>query len=245
MSSIRVFYISPHPDDVAFSCFVAIRNSIASSEAAHLITIFSESDWTAQLGFVPELKDSISMLRRREDMAFTARLRCERTEFFLPDSNVRGYSERKRYTSEPRFDPIMSQINEKIEDLMSDIGAPDRVFLPLGLGNHIDHLLTRNLCRDRFPNHSEISFYEDLPYAFGIEEDDIFLVAESIKLHLQPVLTDLSALWAEKSEAIRTYRSQLGHSTLERIASYAHRISPNRGMAERYWTPRRRTMDRS
>ncbi len=236
MPLVRALFISPHPDDVAFSCFGAIRTTEAASEVAVLITVFSESDWTAQTGFAPQLRHNIAALRRKEDAAFAARFRCRQIDLCLPDSSVRGYTEQERYTGQPRFDPIAETLAEKLRDVVVEIGAIDRVFLPLGLGNHVDHLLVRNLGQRVFWNAPSLFFYEDLPYASRIEADQISAVVDSLGIHLRPTIEDLSELWAEKSDAVRIYHSQLGPSTLERIASHARRISPSGGMAERYWT---------
>lgn len=237
MSPVRVLYISPHPDDVAFSCFGAVRAVRAAPEGAVLVTVFSESDWTAQTGFAPQLRDSIAAVRRQEDAAFATWLRLRQIDFRLPDSGVRGYTEHERYSGKTDLDPIGKTLAQRLKDLAGEVGELDRVFLPLGLGNHVDHVLVRDLGKLEFLNVRSLFFYEDLPYASQIEMEQISAVAESLGIHLAPTIEGLAEpLWAEKAEAIRLYHSQLGPTTLERIASHARRILPSGGMAERYWT---------
>lgn len=57
-----------------------------------------------------------------------------------------------------QYDPCMSALKQKMQKLIPRNAV---VFVPYGVGNHADHVITRNIARDLFP---ECFYYLDFPY---------------------------------------------------------------------------------
>src|SRR4051812_38176015 len=112
--------------------------------------------------------------RRLEDEAFAAFAEASIVFLDLPDAVFRGYASDEDLLNAPRVDDaapfdILAREIARLE--------PQKLYLPLGIGNHVDH----QLCRDvgvrlladgrRWvmpgPEYAAIvTFYEDFPYAW-------------------------------------------------------------------------------
>jgi hypothetical protein len=113
-------------------------------------------------------------------------------------------------------------------------GEP-RWFLPLGVGNHVDHRLARDtalaaLLRANVPP-QRIRFYEDLFYAAqspGIPDFTSFIPGHRLKLAEQTPI-DVKM----KSRLLQVYGSQLTWSQIRMVQEYAHRFGSR--PIERCW----------
>src|SRR3954447_24044354 len=112
--------------------------------------------------------------RRLEDEAFAAFAEASIVFLDLPDAVFRGYADDEELLNAPRADDAAP-----VDILRREIARlePQKLYLPLGIGNHVDH----QLCRDvgvrlladgrRWvmpgPDYAGIvTFYEDFPYAW-------------------------------------------------------------------------------
>lgn len=113
------------------------------------------------------------------------------------------------------------------------------VYAPLGIGRHVDHLLTRRaaeaLC-ETAP--VRLGFYEDLPYPCQ-GRDEHWRVELTAGLRPRLHLMD-DAAWAAKLDAISLYRSQAGMlwkdgaEMVAQLQGYAREAGAGR-RAERFW----------
>ena len=116
--------------------------------------------------------------------------------------------------------------------------SPTLLIAPLSLGNHIDHSLVHHtacqLAMDGWP----VVFYEDLPYAGGIEleelEDVIKKTSVILGRNLRPQQLIAGSRGSKKMDAISTYNSQLGPTTLKRIIHRSLRLNKF-AITERLW----------
>jgi len=197
--------------------------------------------------------------RRLEDERFAAFAEAAIIWLDLPDAVFRGYEGDDELLGLPRRDdePPVDLLRREIARL-----EPQRIYLPLGIGGHVDHQLTRDagiaLLHDARrwvmpgPDYAGmIAFYEDFPYAywedFGRLEDmpggslagipaDISLTAE---------FADISDQVERKIRGIALYESQIdrlftdGRSMGDAVRSYAAKVADlgnvSGGAAERYW----------
>ncbi|MFA5889808.1 MAG: PIG-L family deacetylase [Actinomycetota bacterium] len=133
----KILVVSPHFDDAVLSCGQLLG---AHSGSAAVVTVFGgkppaypspPTDWDLWGGFAEG--DDIVAMRRVED--FNA-------------LEVLGTSQRYldfldwQYADDDR--PTLDEIVPAIEAVVREI-APDRVFLPLGIGSN-DHVLTSEAC---------------------------------------------------------------------------------------------------
>ena len=65
----------------------------------------------------------------------------------------------------------INKISKKLNMLINK-NKPYYVFCPIGVGNHVDHAITRKIIKDNFKN---IVYWEDFPYNKKFETSNIFV----------------------------------------------------------------------
>jgi LmbE family N-acetylglucosaminyl deacetylase len=197
--------------------------------------------------------------RRLEDEAFAAFAEASIVFLDLPDAVFRGYEGDEQLLGGPRDDDAAP-----FEILRKEIARlePQKVYLPLGIGGHVDH----QLCRDvgvrlvsegrRWvmpgPEYAGIvTFYEDFPYAWwnnfsSLEDLGPSALADlPASVGLTPEYADIGDQIERKITGINLYSSQIENlftSTKEmarQVRAYGAKVAAIRGdggAAERYWS---------
>ena len=201
-----------------------------------------------------------AMARRRlEDERFAAFAEVSMIWLDLPDAVFRGYEGDDQLLGEPRADdePPVDLLRQEIARL-----EPQRIYLPLGVGGHVDHRLARDaglaLLSDSRkwvmpgPEYvGQVVLYEDFPYAwwedftrlddmppgsFAGLPDGVSLTAE---------YADISDQLERKVRSIAIYESQIERlfdtrkAMADAVRGHAAQVGaagrvPG-GLAERYW----------
>jgi LmbE family N-acetylglucosaminyl deacetylase len=177
----------------------------------------------------------------------------------LPDAVFRGYEGDDQLLAAPRDDDrapydILRREIDRLE--------PQKLYLPLGVGGHVDHQLCRDvgirlLAEGRRwvmpgPEYAGIvTFYEDFPYAWWnnfSSLDDLGPVALADlppSVGLTPEYADIGDQIERKITGINLYSSQIENlftSTKEmarQVRAYGAKVGAIRGdggVAERYWS---------
>ena len=249
MQAYHHVYLSPHLDDVAFSCGGRIWQQAQAGTRVSVITIFAGiPDPNRPLSpYAHELHarwghpaDAVSE-RREEDVKALAHLGAQGVHWPYPDCIYRrtpdGYF---LYASEgalweeihPTEHALIAELASRIADL--PLGPEGALYVPLGVGRHVDHRIVRRAAER---SGRALVYYEDFPYS----EDPETVAAAQAEGGWQMALVLLSegALEA-KIAAIACYRSQV--STFWADAEgmkKAVRASADRAgagePAERYW----------
>jgi LmbE family N-acetylglucosaminyl deacetylase len=205
------------------------------------------------------------------DIMAARRLEDERYAYFaeasvvfldLPDAVFRGYHGDEELLGAPRDDDPAP-----VEIVRREIARlePERVYFPLGIGNHVDHQLMRECAMALLadarrwvmpgPDYvGRIAFYEDFPYAwwngFTRLED---LPAGALAtlpdgVSLTPELADISDDVERKITGISIYESQIGNlfGGRDKMADAVRSFNEATGLlgglvgfAERYWVTTR------
>src|SRR5439155_10734157 len=197
--------------------------------------------------------------RRLEDERFAMFAEAGLINLDLPDAVYRGYEGDDQLLGDVRADdevPI-DLLRREIDRL-----EPQKVYFPLGIGNHVDHQVLRRvgialLQEGRRwvmpgPEYTGIvTFYEDFPYAwwsdFGRLED---LPEDAIDglpgdVSLWPEYADIADTVERKISGVTLYRSQIDRlfgdrkRMVDEVRRYATRVAALGGstsMAERYWS---------
>ncbi len=161
--------LSPHLDDVAFSCAATARHLLRGGWTVQLVTIFTASVPNPQgfalacqldKGLAPDA--DYMALRRAEDDEFCRVIGLENYEHWpFVEAPHRGYeSALELFAGIRDGDEVWRDIAEKL----GEIETPDAVFAPQGLGNHADHLQTIRAVRARGWE-AQAFWYRDTPYA--------------------------------------------------------------------------------
>jgi LmbE family N-acetylglucosaminyl deacetylase len=200
------------------------------------------------------------MARRRvEDERFAYFAEASIVFLDLPDAVFRGYEGDDELLGAPRDDDAAP-----FELLRQEIARlePQKVYLPLGVGGHVDH----QLCRDvgigllsegrRWvmpgPDYAgTLVFYEDFPYAWwndfkGLADIGFDPLAElPDDVSIRPEYADITDQLERKIMGISLYESQLERlfdgkvAMAQAVRAYGRslaEIGSVAGSAERYWT---------
>ena len=166
-------FLSPHLDDVAFSCGgTLLRLTDDPGWRVVLCTIFTASVPDPQ-GFalrcqtdkgIPPETDYMA-LRRAEDAAYATAARVTATHHWTyPEAPHRGYdSPADLFAGAHAEDTVWQPLAADLAAL-DDALQPDLVFAPQGLGNHVDHLQTIRATLATWPVERTV-WYRDTPYA--------------------------------------------------------------------------------
>ena len=168
----QAVYLSPHLDDVALSCGGQIFSQTRSGDSVLIVTITAGDSIS---GTIPSLAQALHRLwqidadaacvRRNEDVLACATLGADYWHWGLEDSIYRRHPETgvPLYISEKDIcGPIHAHESDMVLVLaqqMEQLPGLNQVFAPLGLGNHIDHQLTRLAAETRFGK--SLRYYED------------------------------------------------------------------------------------
>lgn len=234
MAYSRIF-ISPHPDDIAYSCFGTIFNTKCTFSTDLLVTVLTRSVFPKyDIKEKPDTQkiDTFSKVRIDEDKNFCDWLKCHYEALCFPDSSIREKSD----------DRMNIKIYTKLKEIIKE-NIDSNVYIPLACTNHEDHLLVRNIVVQIFNNcrfsMKRLFFYEDLPYANSLSKyklkkhlDEINI--EKDKYKFKSILVDVDTCWQEKIEAFHIYATQKLQNHLESITQHADMIGKDRKV-ERLW----------
>jgi glycosyltransferase involved in cell wall biosynthesis len=209
-------FLQPHRDDVCFSLSGSFRGHLPGT----LITVFTQSLYAP--GF-PELSSSfrprvaaVTSLRESEDAEFARQVSLTRLDLGFPEPRLRGRLSFGDLLQDDEPE-IKAAIFDTIESIRKRQLVPGkrRLFVPLGVGGHIDHLLVSSCIFHHFEQLSanfSIFFYEELPYA---SQEGVLLPAVArASERLKGVKLRRSRIYLfpedrrRKLELIQVYRSQ-------------------------------------
>ena len=212
--------LSPHLDDVAFSCGGIAAGIARAGWRVIVATAFTRSIHPAA-GFALEcqrdkgLADEIDYmaLRRDEDRDACAALGAEQVLLDLPEAPNRGYGSAAALFEPPRQDDdVAVPLAARLAALLAD-ARPDLVLAPQGCGHHVDHLRLIEAVLDLrtrgLAGAAAFGFYRDTPYV--IRDPDAAPDARVAAVGPHDVVVPIDDFArARKHEAVACYASQLG-----------------------------------
>jgi LmbE family N-acetylglucosaminyl deacetylase len=235
-------YLSPHLDDAALSCGGLIWEQSQAGEPVSIWTICAgdppegpPSDFAQSLHARWGSGQQAAASRRLEDLSSCQALQATCRHFTFPDCIYRRApgTQRSLYASEQAlFSPLDPAERPVVDRLSSELAlglpAHTKLVIPLALGGHVDHRLTR-LAAERLPRQDmRIYYYADYPYVLKAKAElaalaetgwtaRIFSVTQagmaawqaSIAAHTSQISTFWPGLDAMCS-AIEAYREETG-----------------------------------
>lgn len=160
--SKRALFVSPHLDDVAFSVGAAFAALSKAGWHTILLTVFTKSvpdpqgfalECQTDKGIAPDV-DYMSLRRAEDHRAAEILGAAEVIHLDHAEAQHRGYDSKEVLFDEP-FDEIVLELPEA-----------DELFIPQGIGGHVDHLLVV-----RATNHLEARRYRELPYGLADQDE--------------------------------------------------------------------------
>ncbi|MBE2220260.1 MAG: PIG-L family deacetylase [Anaerolineae bacterium] len=213
-------YLAPHLDDAALSCGGQIHQLTAVGKPVLIVTIMAGdppedvvySDFARELHERWDLAVAAEAARREEDAAACQILGADFVHWSIPDCVYRMHP-KTGLPLYPTWEDVVTavhpaefQLIQTLATRMAHLPPTDRIVAPLGVGNHADHLVTRQAAELCFG--AKLCYFEDYPYVQ--EEGAITAVipanTSTWQCHTIPLnATDISA----KIKAIIAYKSQL------------------------------------
>lgn len=150
----KVIFLSPHLDDAVFSCAGLIYKLVQESQAVEIITLFSQSTFS---------HEALYVTRQKEDKQAANALGAHIQHLNFLDAPFRSERPKLLFQSLGSEKKTIESVVTKLKEIFSE-NSSAQYFVPLGVGWHIDHLITfeaalRSIPRDR------LYFYEDAPYS--------------------------------------------------------------------------------
>jgi LmbE family N-acetylglucosaminyl deacetylase len=258
----RHIFLSPHFDDVVYSCGGTLGVQVSSGLHPLVITVFGgpppantplspfAQHLHAQWGADP-VKGASGVIetRRKEDAAALEYLQTDYLWLDYSDAIYRGNP--AYYTSEreviggdvhPADEAIEKQLGQLILDLQSRL--PDAAwYAPLGIGRHVDHQIVCSAADRLVQSGAKVYFYEDFPYVQ--REGALQKRIEELGASYEPNLVEVSEFLPARQEASKMYASQIitnfgsQEDLVQGIDRYTHGIRPVETVRlERYWVAR-------
>jgi LmbE family N-acetylglucosaminyl deacetylase len=225
-------FLSAHYDDIALSCggTVALLSQ-GGAQPEIRVAFGAEPDpgeplsaFAAEQHLRWDLKaDQVVRSRRAEEATAGSILGASSDVLSFRDAIYRG----DRYASEEQlFGPIAaderdlpSRLADELRDESNDRGTT-RFYVPLGVGNHVDHQLCFAAGLELADGGWDVWFYEDLPYGLqpGALERRLEQLAAAWRSgsstartrRLEPVARiDIASVWPIKVASILAYESQV------------------------------------
>jgi LmbE family N-acetylglucosaminyl deacetylase len=204
-----------------------------------VVTVFSKSNFAPNLAKGTDRHD-ISRIRLAEDQSCCHRIGARHIALGFPEAPLRGYPNLESiYTPhlEPLTEPIYSLLETTMHELMLRLGGVALMVAPLGIGDHVDHLLVAAVAiRLSFQTSIPLLLYEDLPYAYQVSLALQEWIWSRFGMPLIPKLVKIDATLQEKIELIELYTSQVVPLFFQAVKEHARHLGKDwDGFAERAW----------
>lgn len=259
---MRHLFISPHPDDAVLSCGGLISQLSANDEVIVFTVLAGDAPHPLPVSPLITnihqrwgLGDNPIPVRREEDKAALATLGAAVVFGDYLDAVYRtDESGTALYISD---DDLFGNIKAADDLAHADLNLQalmpfEAIYIPLGAGNHVDHMLLRRLVLAQvktLPKPLAVFFYEEYPYNSETGEvlhshagnrerlsgnAAIETALLSLPLSVEPVIKPLSKDAVElKIEAIQCYHSQI--STFWKDTRMMAARVRDAALAERLW----------
>ncbi len=256
----RHIFLSPHLDDVVYSCGGTLRVQVSTGLRPLVITVFAGvpsptielSPLAAQnhrdMGFRLNAQIAVTT-RREEDNRALDYLGVDYLWLDYLDAIYRGtpayYTERSQliggevHPGDLWVDRELAQHLVVVHDRL-----PDSVwYAPLGVGRHVDHQIVCSAVDRLIQRGANVKLYEDFPYI--LTKDALEERLNEFGGTLEPTLVEMSEMLHLRQEASEMYVSQIQlnfgdkASMFKAMDDYSHGIRPVQTVhLERYWTAR-------
>jgi LmbE family N-acetylglucosaminyl deacetylase len=229
--------ISPHLDDAALS--LGAMMCAAGDVGSLVMDVFSRVSWW-RFELRDELLPKVQEIRDAEERLVMRLAGADLRQWGFAEAPLRGYPLKEIFTTDRKPEAVGTHaaIRSAVRALAAERKSSVQFwYLPLGIGNHIDHRIARDAAldglRDAGVPGEDVTFYEDLPYAAqepGPADRSEFLRAILPTARLRHHF--IEGALRLKQRLLRAYRSQLTASQVQRVIDYAgqlkHPESPER-----------------
>jgi len=259
----RHIFLSPHFDDVVYSCGGTLGVQVSCGLRPLVITVFGGIPPTNQVlsPFAAKVHQDMGAdmtrkgpaaaveMRRKEDATALDYLEVDYLWLDYLDAIYRGspayYTNRQQLIGGEIDSADLTLDKQLASDLLAlQERLPDAVwYAPLGIGRHVDHQIVCSAADRLAQRGAKVYYYEELPYT--LQEGTLEARKQELGIAFEPTLVEMSEMLPIRVAAAEMYASQVGpiftnKEALEHaITNYTHSIRPVETVhLERYWTAR-------
>lgn len=244
-------YLSPHLDDVTLSCGGQVFQQTHLGKRVLIVTVTAGdppqaavSSYAQSLHTRWKLVTDAVAARRAEDRVANHTLGADTLHWSLPDCIYRYHPATgvALYLSDPEIfgdvHPTEAPLITALAAQMTALPPHHQLYVPLTVGHHVDHQLTRTVAEQSF-DPATLCYYEDYPYAQQPGKLAQIIPVENKAWQATVIPLDETAIQA-KIAAIAAFASQFStffkdHRDLERqIRTFTAQVG-----GERVWRRRR------
>lgn len=249
-------FLSPHLDDAVLSCGATIHQLVRGGDSVTILTV-TAGDPSESTVDTPKIQDlhqrwqageTPTAARRREDAEAAHILGAQIIHLPIGDCVYRivhkGDEVIPLYPSEESLFAEVHPDDSALEALLAtEIPQADILYIPLGVGHHVDHQITRDWgleLKNRSPSLAT-KLYEEYPYV-----NDKIAINRALSFYAPQTLTVEARLLEEadlmaKVQAIACYRSQISTfwkslDAMEQATRQSMLAAGNGTLVERYWS---------
>ncbi len=251
---MRAVFVSPHYDDVAFSCGGTLLKFVRRGINVELITVFTRDErpmtefaleCQVSKGFLPE--EHYLAARSVENANYVQRAGVSRSidlsYLEAPYRENRDIRTLFKWNFAIAHEQLAQMIASELIDTIGG-GGEALLFVPLGAGGHIDHAVVVRACEHvmkEFGDEVQAYYYEELPY--GLRDRSSFTRLGSVNLNADACEVDgyiedkvsLASVYAsqivnqfggpeEMSELLKRHSKYVAEVSGLKTATYAERF---------------------
>lgn len=218
--------LSPHHDDAALSLGLTLLEAAHGGTSVHILNAFTISAYSPERDVQGVAK--VSSFRAEEDAAFVAQLPGGVAgDLGRRDAPLRGYQGFRFIGRRALNDSERAEVLDLALQLRPWQGH-DVYFVPLGLGDQVDHLLAR-VAAERAWAGAEIRYYEDLTDG-AWRPDALDAAVQALGDTAEAGLGGGTRAANDKHELVACYGSQLSEELQLQVVEHAAKHG-----GERWW----------
>jgi LmbE family N-acetylglucosaminyl deacetylase len=227
--------LSAHADDIAYSIGGILLKGYC--QQSKLVTVFEQTTFVPYITKPVTSIEQATTIRQAENIAYANKLQLEHYGMGLKDATLREYTDLDTIftVTDYRQDSGAEESIRVIHNFLNTQTEMKRLWVPLGVGNHIDHIILQKAVlswQTTFP--LELIFYEDVPYTGFETLNSIDTWVRQVLGSTQVEIIDITYQFEEKLSNLKLYASQISSEDIERVKFHAQRIMPGFAM-ERIW----------
>lgn len=205
-----------------------------SSLAQKVIDVFSISSFAPRGKCSKDDVDCVTKVRKAEELGNCKQVGAQVEFLPFQDSELRDHP---RTFDESQDGSLEADLVRKIKgELKPRLSDSERVFFPLAIGRHVDHILVNRIGLElAVEEHilGDMYFYEDQPYSARKPREYGLMNLSLDEARFEQILLPFS--WRKKWNLCISYDSQFSHKAFRRILRYSKRVRLFGTFYERIW----------
>ena len=129
---------------------------------------------------------------------------------------------------------LQRQVTGELLAILDGLGAT-KCLVPLALGGHADHVLTRDAATAAASASAAVTYYEDLPYARELSAAQTRMYAVTVARFARPIKQHAKITVGEKCDLARIYATQCTTEVLDAIAERSRELVRPPALCEQLW----------